>query len=87
MPPCGTVLNSLTRRTDPAIRYLPCALTAETRVNEGVELFLDARNLTNKKAAGNISAVVDFNALTPTQRAIFHPVERRAVFAGIRACF
>lgn len=62
-------------------------LTAEARVADGIELFLDARNLTGEKAVGDIAATVDFRRLTAAQRAIFWPVERRAVFGGVRARF
>ena len=40
-------------------------------------------HLAGKKAAGDISAVI---AYSPTG-AIFYPVERRSVFAGIRTAF
>lgn len=67
--------------------YVSVGLTAEARVGEGFELFLDARNLTNEKAVGDISAVVNYGALLPFQRSIFFPIERRAVFGGVRARF
>jgi iron complex outermembrane receptor protein len=67
--------------------YVQVGLTAEARVREGIELFVDARNLTNEKAVGDISAVVDYSRLTPAQRSIFFPVERRSVFGGVRARF
>jgi iron complex outermembrane receptor protein len=67
--------------------YVLLGLTAEARVGEGLELFLDARNLGQERAVGDISAVVNYAALAPAQRAIFYPVERRAVFAGVRARF
>lgn len=51
----------------------------------GQELFVDIRNLTNRKAVGDISAVVDYTKLTPAQQAIFYPIERRAIYAGVRA--
>ncbi len=67
--------------------YVSLGLTAEARVSEGVELFLDARNLTNEKAVGDITAVVNYGTLLPFQRSIFFPIERRAVFGGVRARF
>ncbi|HYI41570.1 MAG TPA: TonB-dependent receptor [Allosphingosinicella sp.] len=67
--------------------YVLVGLTAEARVSESIELFLDARNLTNEKAVGDISAVIDFSRLAPAQRSVFFPVERRAVFGGLRARF
>ncbi len=67
--------------------YATVGLTVEARVSKGIELFLDARNLANEKAIGDISAAVDFRLLTPAQQSIFFPVERRAVFGGVRARF
>lgn len=64
--------------------YVLAGLTAEAELRPGLNLFLDARNLGNRKAIGDISAVVNYLALSPAQRAIFYPVERRAVFAGVK---
>jgi iron complex outermembrane receptor protein len=63
--------------------YTLLGLTAGAQVIEGIDLFLDARNLMKKRAIGDISAVI---TATPTS-AIYNPVEARAVFAGIRARF
>jgi len=67
--------NSL--RTD---GYALIGLTAEARAGRNITLFLDARNLTGRKAVGDISAVV---AATPDST-IFYPVERRAIYGGVR---
>lgn len=67
--------------------YVTVGITAEAQVRDGVVLFFDARNLTDEKAVGDISAVVDYRTLLPFQQAIFYPVERRAVFGGVRAQF
>lgn len=63
--------------------YALVGLNAEAEVRDGVTLFVDARNLTGKKAIGDISAVVTANAAS----AIYYPVERRAVYGGVRARF
>jgi iron complex outermembrane receptor protein len=63
--------------------YTLLGLGAEARVRDGVTLFIDARNLTGKKAIGDISAVV---IATPATVA-FYPVERRSVYGGVRASF
>lgn len=47
------------------------------------ELFLDARNLTNKKAVADLSAVI---AATP-QSAIYYPVDGRALYGGVKITF
>jgi iron complex outermembrane recepter protein len=67
--------------------YVLLGATAEAALRPGLSLFVDARNLAGRKAAGDVSAVVDFAALAPAQRAIFYPVERRALFFGLRAGF
>lgn len=60
--------------------YAMVGATASARLDERFELFVDARNLTGERAIGDISAVT---AYTP-DAAIFYPVERRAVYAGVR---
>jgi iron complex outermembrane receptor protein len=64
--------------------YATFGMSGSLAVSGTTEIFVDARNLANRKAVGDISAVVDYRTLQPFQRAIFYPVERRAVFAGIR---
>lgn len=63
--------------------YALLGLSAGATVASGVDLFLDARNLTGKKAVGDISAVL---TATPAS-AIYYPVERRAIYAGVRTRF
>ncbi|WP_338446489.1 TonB-dependent receptor [Pelagerythrobacter marensis] len=63
--------------------YTLVGLTAGATVAEGIDLFLDARNLLGETAVGDIGAAI---AATPAS-AIFYPVERRAVFGGVRARF
>ena len=63
--------------------YALLGFTAGMRVADGIDAFLDARNLTARKAIGDISAAIDVTAAS----AIYYPVERRAVSAGLRARF
>ncbi len=63
--------------------YVLFGLSAQAKLDERFTVFADARNLTGNKAVGDISAVVKY---TPAS-AIFYPVERRSVFAGVRAAF
>ncbi len=63
--------------------YALIGLTAGATLTNGFDLFLDARNIAGKKAVGDISAAI---TATPTS-VIFNPIERRAVFGGIRARF
>ena len=60
--------------------YVLAGVTASAAVSDGFEIFLDARNLGDRRAIGDISAVTLFNPAN----AIFTPVERRAVFGGVR---
>jgi iron complex outermembrane receptor protein len=71
------------RNTTRTAGYALIGITAGATVVEGIDLFLDARNLTGKKAIGDISAVLQ---ATPAS-AIYYPVERRAVYGGVRARF
>ncbi len=43
------------------------------------EAFVDVRNITNKRAVGDISAVISGSGV------VFYPVERRAVYLGVRS--
>jgi len=63
--------------------YALVGLTAGATVADGIDLFLDARNLLQEKAVGDISAVI---TATPAS-VIYYPVERRAIFGGVRARF
>ena len=73
--------------------YALLNLGAQAQVREGVTLFLDARNLTQKRAVGDISALVRYtpdNAGTPAideGSVAFYPLERRAIYGGVRARF
>jgi iron complex outermembrane receptor protein len=70
------------RNTVRAPGYAMLGLGAEADAGP-VTLFLDARNLTGKKAVGDISAVV----LAAPGTVAFYPVERRAIYGGLRAAF
>lgn len=67
--------------------YVLFGLNAEAQLRDGITLFVDARNLTNKKAIGDISAVIDARITPTSDPAIYYPVERRALYGGIRATF
>lgn len=72
--------------------YTLLGLGAEARVRDGISFFIDARNLTGKKAIGDISAIVDYVPDDPASAAdestvAFYPVERRAFYCGLRARF
>jgi iron complex outermembrane receptor protein len=65
--------------------YTTIGISGAVKLGGDTELFVDVRNLTNRKAVGDVSAVIDYQTLNPSQRAIFYPIERRALFAGIRS--
>ncbi|QGP77685.1 TonB-dependent receptor family protein [Sphingobium sp. CAP-1] len=72
--------------------YALLNLNAQAQVREGVTVFLDARNLTNRRAVGDISALVRYTAdkratAVDEGSVAFYPVERRALYAGVRARF
>jgi len=63
--------------------YALLGVSAGAKLTDNIDLFVDARNLTGKKVAGDISATITAHAGT----VIFYPVERRSVFGGVRARF
>ncbi|MEO0031414.1 MAG: hypothetical protein RIS94_1172 [Pseudomonadota bacterium] len=63
--------------------YALIGLSAGATLRSGLDIFVDVRNLTGKKAIGDISAVLVANPAS----AIYYPVERRAIYAGVRARF
>jgi iron complex outermembrane recepter protein len=71
------------RNTTRTAGYALLGVTAGATVMEGIDLFLDARNLTGKKAIGDISAVLQAGDAS----AIYYPAERRAIYGGVRARF
>ncbi|MGD9811223.1 MAG: TonB-dependent receptor family protein [Sphingobium sp.] len=63
--------------------YALLGLSAGASIGGGMDIFIDARNLTQKTAIGDISATLTAGAAS----AIYYPVERRAVFGGARVRF
>jgi iron complex outermembrane receptor protein len=80
------------RNTQRTLGYALLGLNAEARVKDGISVFLDVRNITGKNAVGDISALVAYvpdNPLTLADEGsvAFYPVERRAIYGGVRATF
>lgn len=71
------------RNHAPTPGYALIGVTGGARVAEGIDAFVDVRNVTGKRTIGDISAAI---AVSDTS-AIYYPVERRAVSAGLRARF
>ncbi len=65
--------------------YAVWGIQAGVDLRDGLSLFVDARNLANKRYISDISTIA--NALTASSTAIFYPGEGRAVFAGMRYAF
>lgn len=63
--------------------YALIGITGGATIADGIDAFVDVRNITGKKAIGDISAAITVTDMS----AIYYPVERRAVSVGIRARF
>lgn len=55
-------------------------LQASVALGDRIELFVDARNLTDQRGVGDVSAVIAASA----NSAIYYPVEGRSVFGGFK---
>lgn len=71
------------RNTTRTSGYTLLGISGGARIMDGVDLFIDARNVTGKKAIGDVSAAI----LATPASVIYYPVERRAIYGGIRARF
>ena len=65
--------------------YTLLGVQAGMDFRNGLSVFVDARNLTNKRYVSDISTVAD--ARTASSTAIFYPGEGRSIFAGMRYAF
>lgn len=63
--------------------YALIGVTGAARLAEGVDAFVDVRNITGRKAIGDISAAISVTDAST----IYYPVERRAIAVGVRARF
>jgi iron complex outermembrane recepter protein len=64
--------------------YTLLGLQAGLDLRNGVSLFVDARNLTNRRYVSDISTLADARTAST---AIFYPGAGRSVFAGMRYGF
>ncbi|MCB2015426.1 MAG: TonB-dependent receptor [Sphingobium sp.] len=70
--------------------YALLGFSAGATVSDSIDIFVDARNLTNKKAVGDISAIVPAAGATANDvaaTAAYYPIERRAIYGGVRMRF
>jgi iron complex outermembrane receptor protein len=79
--PDGPLADYRNQVTTPG--YALIGVTGGATIAGGIDAFVDVRNITGRRAIGDISAAI---AVTPAS-AIYYPVERRAVSAGVRARF
>lgn len=71
------------RNTARSPAYALIGLSGSARLANRFTLFIDARNLADKRGIADVSAVVQATAAS----SIYYPVEGRAFFAGVRAGF
>jgi iron complex outermembrane receptor protein len=64
--------------------YATLGLEGGVDISQGVRLFVDARNLTDKRYISTYSAITDATAVATN---VFYPGEGRSVFAGVRVAF
>jgi len=72
------------RNTATSPAYAVLSVSAGWRIRTGLNLFIDARNLTDERYVSNLSAVTDAR-VAPT--AVFFPGEGRSVFGGLSVSF
>ncbi|MEK6350060.1 MAG: TonB-dependent receptor [Burkholderia sp.] len=65
--------------------YTVFGVQAGMDFRNGLSIYIDARNLANKRYVSDVSTVA--NASTASSTAIFYPGEGRSVFAGMRYAF
>jgi iron complex outermembrane receptor protein len=64
--------------------YVKLGLEAGMTVAPGVTVFLDARNLTNKRHVSDLSTITDARRVGS---AVFYPGEGRSLYLGARISF
>ena len=64
--------------------YAVLNLSLSTDLARGISVYVDGRNLLDRRYISSVSASADFSALAPAQRASFWPGEGRGIFMGVR---
>lgn len=80
--PQGAWVDYANTQRTPA--YMKLNLEAGVRVRPNLTVFLDARNLTNKRYISDLGTVTDARVATT---AVYYPGEGRSVFVGARMSF
>lgn len=64
--------------------YAVLGLTGGFSINARTSVYIDARNLTDKRYVGEFSAVTD---ASKAQTGVFYPGEGRSLFVGLRLAY
>ncbi|HEY1095914.1 MAG TPA: TonB-dependent receptor [Alphaproteobacteria bacterium] len=64
--------------------YAVVGVNATTRIKEGVDFYIDANNLLDKRYVSNYSTITNANVVGTE---VFYPGEGRSVFAGVKVSF
>lgn len=80
--PSGMWVDFANTEKTPSYAVLNLSLSAD--LARGISVYVDARNLLDRRYISSVSTAADFSTLQPFQRASFWPGEGRGVFTGIR---
>jgi iron complex outermembrane recepter protein len=64
--------------------YAIANLSLSKRLNKTVDVFVDARNLTDERYISSVNAVTDFTKVAAASRKVFWPGEGQAFYFGIK---
>jgi len=53
-------------------------------INSGLDVFVEARNLSDERYVSSVNSVTDFTKVATSTRNVFWPGEGRAIFVGVR---
>lgn len=70
--------------TEKTPSYAVVNLSVSAEFGRGLSVYLDGRNLLDRRYINSVSTAADFSALAPFQQAAFWPGEGRGVFTGVR---
>jgi iron complex outermembrane recepter protein len=70
--------------TEKTPSYAVVNLNLSADLGRGLSVYLDGRNLLDRRYINSVSTSADFSALSPSQQAVFWPGEGRGVFTGVR---
>jgi iron complex outermembrane recepter protein len=80
--PSGMWVDFANTEKTPA--YAVLNLSLSTELSRGISVYVDGRNLLDRRYISSVSASADFSALAPALQASFWPGEGRGIFMGVR---